>query len=74
MSLTLFAVGAHMDDAEYGIGGILIQAVQAGHRVVVAVTASDYSTWPVRDWPAKPLGAQRWRPALVNSVHLGGLE
>ncbi len=45
MSLTLFAVGAHMDDAEYGIGGILIQAIQAGHRVVIAVTASDYSTW-----------------------------
>lgn len=45
MSLTLLAVGAHMDDAEYGIGGILIQAVRAGHRVVVVVTVSDYTTW-----------------------------
>jgi LmbE family N-acetylglucosaminyl deacetylase len=34
-----------MDDAEYGIGGILIQAVRAGHRVVVVTTVSDYTTW-----------------------------
>ena len=45
MALTLLAVGAHMDDVEYGIGGILIQAVRAGHRVVVVVTVSDYTTW-----------------------------
>jgi LmbE family N-acetylglucosaminyl deacetylase len=45
MSLTILAVGAHMDDSEYGIGGILIQAVRAGHRVVIVVTVSDYTTW-----------------------------
>jgi LmbE family N-acetylglucosaminyl deacetylase len=43
--LTILAVGAHMDDAELGVGGILIQAVQSGHRVVVVVTVSDYRTW-----------------------------
>ena len=43
--LTLLAVGAHMDDAEGGMGSILISAVQAGHRVVVVVTVSDYTTW-----------------------------
>lgn len=43
--LTILAVGAHMDDAEFGAGGILISAAQAGHRVVVVVTVSDYTTW-----------------------------
>jgi LmbE family N-acetylglucosaminyl deacetylase len=43
--LTILAVGAHMDDVENGVGGILIQAVAAGHRVVAVVTVSDYSTW-----------------------------
>jgi LmbE family N-acetylglucosaminyl deacetylase len=43
--LTILAVGAHMDDAEIGMGGILISAVKAGHRVVVVVTVSDYTTW-----------------------------
>lgn len=45
MSKTILAVGAHMDDVENGIGGILIKAVAAGHRVVVVVAVSDYSTW-----------------------------
>lgn len=43
--LTILAIGAHMDDAEGGIGSILISAVRAGHRVVVVVTVSDYRTW-----------------------------
>jgi LmbE family N-acetylglucosaminyl deacetylase len=43
--LTLLAIGAHMDDAEGGIGGILISAAEAGHRVVVVVAVSDYSSW-----------------------------
>lgn len=45
MPLTLLAVAAHMDDAEYGVGGIIVQAARAGHRVVVVVTVSDYTTW-----------------------------
>ena len=43
--LTLLAIGAHMDDAEVGVGGILIKASEAGHRVVVVVAVSDLSTW-----------------------------
>ncbi len=47
MSLTILAVGAHMDDVEIGVGGILCQAVQAGHRFVSVVVASDHSTWKI---------------------------
>src|ERR1700733_14763092 len=43
--LTILAIGAHMDDAEGGIGSILISAVQAGHRVVVVVAVSDLGSW-----------------------------
>jgi LmbE family N-acetylglucosaminyl deacetylase len=43
--MTILSVGAHMDDSEYGIGGILVQAVGAGHRVVCVVATGDYSSW-----------------------------
>lgn len=43
--MTILSVGAHMDDSEYGIGGILIQAVDAGHRVVCVVATGDYASW-----------------------------
>ena len=46
MPKTLLAVGAHMDDAEIGAGGLLIQAARAGHRVVIVTVASDWSTFP----------------------------
>jgi LmbE family N-acetylglucosaminyl deacetylase len=43
--MTILSVGAHMDDSEYGIGGILIQAVRDGHRVVCVVATGDYTSW-----------------------------
>jgi LmbE family N-acetylglucosaminyl deacetylase len=42
---TFLAIGAHMDDAEIGAGGVLIQAARAGHRVVIVTVVSDYRTW-----------------------------
>jgi len=42
---TFLAIEGHMDDAEIGCGGMLIQAARAGHRVVIVTVASDYTTW-----------------------------
>jgi len=42
---TFLVVEGHMDDAEIGCGGVLIQAARAGHRVVIVTVASDYTTW-----------------------------
>jgi LmbE family N-acetylglucosaminyl deacetylase len=42
---TFLAVEGHLDDAEIGAGGVLIQAARAGHRVVIVTVASDYSSW-----------------------------
>lgn len=42
---TILVVGAHMDDCEIGAGGLIIKAVNKGHRVVLVNCASDYSTW-----------------------------
>jgi hypothetical protein len=42
---TFLAIEGHMDDAEIGCGGVLIQAAKAGHRVVIVTVASDYTSW-----------------------------
>ena len=42
---TFLVVEGHMDDAEIGAGGVLIQAARAGHRVVIVTIASDYTSW-----------------------------
>jgi LmbE family N-acetylglucosaminyl deacetylase len=42
---TFLVIEGHMDDAEIGAGGVLIQAARAGHRVVIVTVASNYSTW-----------------------------
>ena len=45
MPKTFLAIGAHMDDCEIGAGGVLLQAVRAGYRVVVVTVVSDYKSW-----------------------------
>jgi N-acetylglucosamine malate deacetylase 1 len=45
MSKTFLAIGAHCDDCEIGVGGLLIQAAKAGHRVVIVSVVTDLSTW-----------------------------
>lgn len=42
---TFLVVEGHIDDAEIGAGGVLIQAVRAGHRVVIVTVAGNYSSW-----------------------------
>ena len=43
---TILAIGAHMDDVWYGVGGFALTAVKRGHRVVFINTVGDYSNWP----------------------------
>ena len=44
---TILAIGAHMDDVWYGVGGLALIAAKRGHRVVFINTVGDYSNWPV---------------------------
>jgi len=42
---TILAVGAHMDDCENGAGGVILDAVRRGWRVVTVTVVSDFTTW-----------------------------
>jgi len=39
--MVILALGAHFDDVEVGIGGILIQHVEAGDQVYIAISNAD---------------------------------
>jgi hypothetical protein len=45
--LSILAVGAHVDDHWYGMGGTLLKAARKGHRVTVIQAVSNYCAWPV---------------------------
>ncbi len=42
---TLLAIGAHHDDTEYAGGGLILQAVRRGWRVVLVGLCGDHSSW-----------------------------
>lgn len=65
---TFLVVEGHMDDAEIGAGGVLIQAARA-HRVVIVTVASDFTSW------AATVGREeRTKRELVELAQAFGFE
>ncbi len=46
-SLSIVAVGAHLDDCWLGVGGVALKAARRGHRVTMVQAVSTYGAWPV---------------------------
>jgi len=42
---TMLVVGAHMDDCENGAGGVMLDAISRGWRVVTVTVVGDFTTW-----------------------------
>ena len=66
---TLLVIGAHMDDCEIGVGGVIAKAVKKGHRVVLVNVASDYSTWRITKGREKQV-----RERLLGKARQMGVE
>ena len=71
---TILVVGAHMDDCEIGAGGLIIKAVNKGHRVVLVNCASDYSTWCTTKGREKDVKEKILRKAKEMGVEKRFLE
>ena len=72
--LSIVAVGAHLDDYWYGMGGTLLKAARKGHKVTLIQAVSKYCAWPVvngREAEIKPHLAELSAATGIKLVTLG---